>query len=909
MLTRRLGQTIRFFSILKDEDILRKYFESKPKSLNFILKEQILLNHLNDAKIQQVATNRLALHDASIPKSWPLSKKLDYAASIREKYPPRPVLTSHPTEILSDEMRRQMDQLVKNILNGREGMTKEIEQQLDAILSQSWLPEENLTPEQEMQRQDDLYLQMMSSWPTFNRENRKQFAEIHECQESAIEVPLTTANQHLYRHVASWAVADIDGNKKRNRRTMETMESGLQSSIITRYLQRLEPLLAVAPSLASAYAYLQRCQESIAHHIYFNVKGAHIAKKRLIFVLNKVMEQPGLEPHHLEQLQLLRDLVALMGFRGDLKQFVRQSSKANAAVFQELVTALSPYFFEIKQLAQEEKIYAQWSSSQKEALHDLLRKDSKYFAKLKQVMSQLSADVHRELDILEFVTEYQDQFSYILSDTENTLSLNEVIILFALAAYRKNKLYIDDIRIPPVNLIPLCETPQDLANLESILDAMLNNPYLKEVIIKNGEIIYVAGPSDLGKEGGLFAHIELIEAEKNANRVLAKHQALDPNLQDVQLRVLYGLGGDFHRRVSQAFSQLFCTFQGSEACALGAYGRFPSYVHQVASYPSENTLRARQLAIFEAQEPHHYQSMKMLIQATIQAYQNFIKHPASQALFRKLTISAQLGALTNTSSRAESKGAAPKDIVQSRAIGIANYDIASLLMMRIIMSADGLLSIPQDQMDFARMYQCSIVVKEQVMKLLFAMSVMDLKRAWHKVLGMAPSQDEIRNWSHEFTDVMIDESLKQPYHALAYMVHRLPDILNRLCLFFPMEQRTVLEAELKCLNLEWSNLSNVAMHCMVLLGKFDNDFKSLALEIEEDLRPRYQRLAMAMKEYERLHRTASPADLKILEENVVLALRGDRRVTAGPKAISDMRVAYDLDLEKVNTEREALTYR
>lgn len=908
MLTRRLGHPTRFFSFLKDDEFIRNYFKKKPTSLNLQLKEQILLNHLNEAKIQQTTINRLAIQDASIPKSWPLSKKLAYVASMREKYPPSPVLTSHPTEILSDEMRQQLNEWIKKLLNLTQESVEEIEQQLDEILAKRWLPSENLTPEQEMQRQDDLYLEMMSSWPDFNTKNRKNFVNMHECQESDIEHELTKANQHLYRHVSSWAVADIDGNKKRNRRTMETMESGLQSSIISRYMQRLQPLLNVIPELNSAYHYLQRCQESIAHHIYFNVKGADLAKKRLLYVLTKAMNHAHLSQVHLDQLKSLRDLVDLMGFRGDLKQFVRQSSKANAVVFQELITALSRHFDEIKLIASNEIPYAQWSNEQKNILHDLLRKDSKYFYKLKQLMPHLSADIHRELDILEFVTEYHDQFSYILSDTENTLSLNEVVILFALAAYRKNKLYIDDIRIPPVNLIPLCETPQDLANLEHILDAMLSNPYLKQIIIKNREIIYVAGPSDLGKEGGLFAHIDLIEAEKNATRVLAKHQALDAQLQGVQLRVLYGLGGDFHRRVSQAFSQLFCTFQGAEACALGAYGRFPSYVNQVSGLPSENTLRARQLALFETRDPENYQQMKNLIQSSIHGYQNYIRHPASQALFRKLTLPPHLGALTNTSSRAESKGAVPKDIVQSRAIGIANYDIASLLFMRIIMSADGLVDFsPSTPVDFESIYQGSIVVKEQVMKLFFAMSVMDLQRAWHKVCGYQPSSIEIKAWADEYGDVSIDEQLKMPHHALAYMVYRLPNIINKLSLFFPLAQRKLLVEELNHFNFECHDIPRMAMRSMVLLGRFDEDFALMASEVQHDLRPRYQRLARAMEEYEQMHLKVSAAELKILEENVILALRGDRRVTAGPQAISNMCLEPNFAVIQDDVERYKLT--
>ncbi len=913
MLTRRFVQSIRFFSVVKDENLIQRFFKKLTPSLNHQLKEQILLNHVEDAKVLQSEVSRLAAHDASIPKNWPLKQKLAYAKSMRETFPPRPVLTSHPTEILSEEMRHAMNLLAQDVLaydsqiEPHPQFTMQIEAQLETIRGMSWLPKTNLTPENEMQRQDDLYLTMMSSWPAFNKQNIAAFAESHNCQEEDIQGALTRANQELYRHVSSWVVADIDGNKKRNRATMETMESSLQSSVIQRYILRLEPLLAHIPQLNSAYNYLNRCQQSIAHQIYFNVKGAEIAKKRLLYVFDKAMLQTSLSEDVKAQLTALRDLVDLMGFRGDLKQFVRQSSKANAAVFQEMVKFLARDYAEIKILAEDEKHYSQWSSPKKSKLHDFLRNDSKYFHSLKKMLPHFSADTHRELDILSFVTEYQDQFSYILSDTENTISLNEVIILFGFSAYRGHQLYIDDIRMPPVNLIPLCETPEDLANLEHILDAMLSNPYLKEVIIKNGEIIYVAGPSDLGKSGGLFAHIDLIEAEKNANRILAKHRALDPQLQLVQLRVLYGLGGDFHRRVSQSFSQLFCTFQGSDACALGAHGRFPAYVHQVATYPSENSMRAQQLSEFEIHDPQNYHLMKVVIQHAIKGYQHFIHHSASQELFRRLTIPAHLGALTNTSSRAESKGAVPKDIIESRAIGIANYDIASLVMMRILMSADGLIDLPIGvKGNFGAMYQGTVVVKEQVMKLLFAISVSDFERAWLQVVGSVPTVAQIEQWAQEFSNV---EGEKKPYHALAYMVYRAPQILHALSFFLPTSQKEALQDASAELYKNPHGLSEITLKVIYEIGQYDKDYLCLAQEIEEDLLPRYQRLAKAMDDYDKRSQDVTSEALAELEENVVLALRGDRRITAGPKAISNMRVdskIYQMDF--VDEVGKALTY-
>jgi hypothetical protein len=83
----------------------------------------------------------------------------------------------------------------------------------------------------------------------------------------------------------------------------------------------------------------------------------------------------------------------------------------------------------------------------------------------------------------------------------------------------------------------------------------------------------------------------------------------------------------------------------------------------------------------------------------------------------------------------------------------------------------------------------------------------------------------------------------------------------------------------------------------------------LAQEIEEDLLPRYQRLAKAMDDYDKRSQDVTSEALAEMEENVVLALRGDRRITAGPKAISNMRVdskIYQMDF--VDEVGKALTY-
>lgn len=907
----------RFFSSqhITPSTIIIDLFKKFPISMERELKEVIVLNHLRLAQDYSYHFGRLSQQDAALPHHWSLEKKLEYILKTRREFYARPVLTMHPTEVLSEEALMVIHKIVTHSLDlsrqtpgGRvaQELEKNIYHGIKTLMTTSLLPSTHMTPEQEMQRQDRLYLDMMESWPTFNRENIQAFAQNHKVDINLVRNTLTQANQYSFQNVSSWSVADIDGNKKRNKQTMQKMEQGLQLTIVERYLSKLDTFLTVIPDLRSAYAYLLRCRTAIQDGIYFNIKGAEIAKKRLIHFLEKILEaNQKLEFKHVKALSLFKDFVDLVGFRGDLKQFVRQSSQANAEVFENFVSVLEHHFSEIKNFHDEFGHYRNWPLTIKMQLHQFFRMDSKYFKVLKLHKPQLLKDTIRELEILDFVLEYQDQFSYILSDTENYQSLDEVIILFGFAAYMKDKLYIDGIRTPPVNLIPLCETPQDLNNLVVILDAMLSNPYLKQVIIEKGEIVYVAGPSDLGKEGGIFAHIDLIEAEKNAQKVLMKHQAHDTNLANVNLRVLYGLGTDMHRRVSHAFAQLFCTFQGSDACALAEHGRFRAYVEQVVGKCSENSLRARELAILERDNPHEYQVLKQLVQESIQGYRKFIFHPASLELFRKITIPYQLGIMTNTSSRGESKGSAPKDIVKSRAIGIVNYDVASLFMIRILMSADALVDLPTSlHSSLPILYEQTILIKEQFMKVLFAIAVCHEQRVMQKIFGEQLSFEKIENLALTFKAQYLSKGMLDAKHALAYSLYRIPKILTTVLLFFPMHIQQ--DAQKFLGEHAHFSLSQQALGLMTYLGAHDPIYLKLHQEITQDLAPRYQRLATCIEEYEACVGKYSEEDMRTVEENVVLALRGDRCLTAGPEVISRLSLEKNHHLELNPSSRSSM---
>ncbi len=868
--------------------------------INLELKEIIINNHYHEAVANERSVSELI---SSIPEKWSVAQKITHLRTLRAKYYAMPILTGHPTEILSEPMRRLIDSIVAAMLslNKQKRGTPEalaIEQQITAdvtvVHKNSMLPVDNLTPEEEIARQDHIYLNMMESWPQFKLRDATQFVAFHGGDLNEIISLLESANKQSYQNVRSWG-GDRDGNRRKSAKTIALLVPSLQTAIMKLFQKRIASMLNQLPELQSTYDYLGRCVTAIQDGIYFDEHSAARAQKRFLTFLDKLIVTQALDASISSQLVALRDLVDIIGFKGHMQQFVRQSSKMNGQIFQEFVQILSQHHPEIQALLANNtgkvRDYRELEWSEKTVIHKYIRKDSKYFVTLKSYAPGFSADTSSELEVLSLVSKRRDMFAYILSDTEHTISLDEVITLFGFSDYMAGNLPIDGIGNSPVNLLPLFESPKDLAQSSLTIDAILNDPYLKAVIIRLKELSYVAGPSDLGNEGGMFAHINLILAEIKAQQIFKKHQLQDPRLADVTLRVLNGLGDDFPRRISESWAQLYATFQGSAGCRLGSPFGHIAYVENVAGRPSENTCRALELELLEQNHPIEFSLLQNLIEHAILGYQEYNNNPCSKALFRALALN-QLGAYLNTSSRGESKSSLPTDITKSRAIGLVNYEIMTFILARIFMSANALCSLPPEMHHhLPLLFSKSTTIREIVLKVIYSITVSDFPRAWSKIKpGETPSKKQIEQWALEFDNPSIID--KQLHHSLAYLERQSHRILRTMTLFFPLEHQAQISS--------WFAVNQPLSRPSHILGQeildVVGDFKDLADEIRFDLLPAYRRLAVCLDEYQ-TNPTPTTA------ENAVLALRGDRRITAGPQAIAKLRVPLHMVLP-INHEPE-----
>lgn len=877
--------------------------------INLELKESIVLDHcLRAEKIYQTKGSGLARFDIPLQHIKSLDEKLKYTTDSLTNEDLRPTGTSHPTHVFSDETGRilraiTIDYLaLKHYKRGeKEAQIRQnrIVENIGYIVNHSMLPSTNLTPEQEIERQNESFIYMMEDWPEFEDRFVTHYSEKHAPDKKLeIKQALASVLKSLYR-VRSWSVADVDGNLRRNAQTMSIMDTSLQLHIVRFYQKLVALLIERIPKIQRIQDYLKRCEASIMDNICFDTESSERAKQKVIRWLDGILVSHQLDKNTASQIAALKSYVDLIGFRGEIKQYVRQSSVANDAVFDNFAQILAKHHEEIKGLLTDKegklRNYTSLEMHEKETLNEYLRTHSKYFTTLKQQAHEFTAATIRELDILSFVTKHKDLFSYILSDTKNTLNLHQIAILFAVSAYLKGNLFVDQVRKPPMLLIPLCETSDDLARLVTIFQDMLDDPYLREILIEHGEFVYVPGFSDLGRESSELAHVSLIKAYVSLEKLLKRYQIEDPRLLKIKIRPLYGSGGDSQRRISKSDEQTFATLQGEEFYRLTGVGAFSAYVENRAGRSSENTLRALEFNDIEERYPNESQKLEILVAHAISAYKRYHESPVAENLFRRLTF-AYLGAWFNTGSRGESKSSEPKDIIKSRAIGLVNYEALTRIAIRRIMSADGLVDLPLDiQAALPTLYEHSTVLREIVLKIISAIATSNIPRAWIKLCGKMPSTIQIRQWVDEFQDETVKE--KKEHHALAYLDYRSHLILQAMTLFLPefLRQQGSIYFENHPPLSQPSDISALAL--LKKMGQFHVDFKELHEEIRSDILPRYSRLEKAIDAYEEalpLADKIGKEKMALLSENVVLAFRGDAILPGGSVKIASMHASDHL---------------
>jgi len=826
----------------------------EPKHMGLTLRKEILKYELQTAHRHKaiIEKSHLGALIRAIPSTLAWEEKLQRTKALLEGGA-MPVLTPHPTRVISNDKTRELRTLIESFAKLSKQASPEEEAELITSVRQ-WaegrlVPNKSMTPQDESDFFRFLNLQIQDSFPKFHSDVTSLFVEAHGGSRTTVATHLKEPAMTSFKQVLDWD-ADRDGNKNRTAKTMQETVPAQQKAILALYTLRLERILQkvdkeTAPeavrTLRSIHAFFGRCEESINDDIWFDVKGSNKNKahtmKRLEDVAEALRRHENATQHTIaDDVLALRDLVDLAGYHGGLKHYARQTTQLYQRVLDDLLSVLKKHNPALRKAGR----YQDLSLEEKQAFLHKLDSHSRYFKTLKDNQTHFNPETSTELECLAFYLKHIDLYPHIIfSDTKSKLNLDELRVLFGLAACLNGDLRIGQTKFYPANPMILCESPEDIQNFKATLDEILADPLIQNKIAESYFFSYVGGPSDLGKTGGILTYITLLETFLEAE----KQFEFEPQL----LHILKGFGGDLYRKLGSAFNEKHSTHQGWDAYVnLGAPGAYRAYLHNVLGRASESELRAKEIDRLKTENPEAYDALKELEAACIKAYEIHINAPGTNALLAALS-SPNMEKAANISSRAGTK----KTI---RAIGWNSLYALARNWSHVFMGLEGLVYVPRHKnQHLPTLLNELTAVKDIVYKCLFAIAISDFKRG----------------------EIRVHSCGKDINQAHTDIKHTANILLKIIPVFYEGKIRE--EAHTYLLNHGHLQPNRVALGLMRILG---DETRALARETEEHLH--YHRLLEnCVDAYE-----ANPTAQTL--ENAVLALRALPVVT-GPEFFINLR--------------------
>jgi hypothetical protein len=821
-----------------------------------------------------------------IPANLSQPEKVQYFCNRLVKYRSMPVITAHPTRIFSNEMLILMYETIKLSykLNDPQlspiqqfQIQNKIKQNVSKFLSDSLLPDKNLTPKQESEMGMYIYKNMLESFPEFNEEVVAYFIKVHGGERADVSPQIKSAIMRSYEDILSWINGDADGNKLVTAATMSVTIPTQQKTIIEIYMQRIEKISSLSDiqsypnieaRLTKMHVYLNSCLEAIEYKISFDVNGSEARKAIYLNELSEMMHMVTDSPILLRQLNWLHDMMDLAGFAGGIKEYVRQTSIVNDEVYNNLTEILVAHNHAVRKFMRARQTpgnnYQTLSLAEKKEFLKLICSDPTCFADLARYNNEFLPDTQKELDRLLYILENKDRFSkIILSDTIDKTNFNEMNILMRLASHiERGTFHIGQLGEFVVDTLPLCESPTDLRNFENIFRQMLTDPGIRKQVARRGFISYVSGPSDATKVGGIMVYIMLLRTQMLAEDILKEFKDIYPELANVELLVLYGYGPDFKRQLVAPSLELHTTHQGWGALdTLGAPGAYPATLHETIGWPSETQYRVEELRNLRANFPNEYNALLKIEDQLVSSFEEFMSQPATTTLFRMLADS-DLEKIMNKSSRAGSKKA-NNDPTKCRAIGLVNHYHLIRLLWDVFMSLRNLSQLDDNVAEaLPSLFNELTQVRNIIYKVLYSVAISDTKSSWDKVLAGSPEPDyeQKLKWSVEYHDPDI---FNEPHHVLAHIEMQSLMILLNISLFLSGDARVKADEYMQNVDVYKKTPNVIALELMDALG---GNFSDLALETREMLE-HTNRLDKCIEQYRQLPN----ADTL---ENIGLACRG-----------------------------------
>jgi phosphoenolpyruvate carboxylase len=480
----------------------------------------------------------------------PLIPEQDKLIELLEDVTVRFVFTAHPTEA----RRRTTERLLTNVreileIRDRTQRTPQEhqtdERRLRATMEALWehASERSTKPEVLEEVKTGLwYLRhvLLDVVPRFQR----MFAEEMSTSEEKVD-PMSVPNMIEF---GSWMGSDRDGNPfVTDAVTERTME--LQHWIVlqryTEDLQQLiDPLAAVRQRLVVNEALdeaLLRAEAAVPELIAESrLRNQEEPLRRLLTFMAARIERTrnfsaGSYPHpeaFLEDLSVLRETLLNS----------KAAALANDALL-DLMLRVRAFGFSLAKLDVRED-----SRVHESVVAELLRRPDyatcttpERIELLSQLClpargTKLSPESRRLLELFATIQRLQARFgaesvgTYVISMTENACDVMEILTLAKLHSIDQH-----------LDIVPLLETPEDLARCEALLSALFVHPGYRDHLRQRHDVQeLLVGYSDSMKQGGILAsRVRIVEAQRTASEVCKRF--------GITLRVFHGRGGSLSR--------------------------------------------------------------------------------------------------------------------------------------------------------------------------------------------------------------------------------------------------------------------------------------------------------------------------------------------------------------------------
>ena len=481
---------IRYLQNASESDKIEIMF----RFIQYIERQIVLFDAIEDAAFPVVNNmeGRGSLRD--VKEKTDAEDKEEELISFLEDFNVRTVLTAHPTQFYPGAVLGIINDLTEAI---RENNLLDIKQLLAQLGKTPFIQNEKPNPFDEA---------VSLIWYLENVFYQTSGEMVHYLQKNlfngnSIKNPLIK--------LGFWPGGDRDGNPFVTTEITLKVAERLRTSILKCYYIEIRNLKRKL-TFSGVDTLVTELEQKLYRSVFYSKGEIYITLDEFKAQLNKI-KQIILDEHqslYLDELDALLIKVNLFGFHFASLD-IRQNSKIHDSVFKDIVD------FYLKTDA----------SVFPENYFELLEEDK--FTVLSKTNGNLDASVFsnemtrltiESIQAIKTIQENNGEFGanrYIISNNESALNVMETFALFRLSNWEN----------PPVDIIPLFESVDDLQNAHEIMEKLYTNPaYAAHLTNRKNKQTIMLGFSDGTKDGGyLMANWSIYKAKEELTAISRKY--------------------------------------------------------------------------------------------------------------------------------------------------------------------------------------------------------------------------------------------------------------------------------------------------------------------------------------------------------------------------------------------------